>query len=238
MDIFVASPWGAGMQTNKCAQTFTFDAFVDASLDPSSTLKWKKKSRLQRWGRRHRLLCKTNIYEALITIDKQTPFGNVAETCRIWLGMLEVPTLCNLAVQMFELVWIRQPLIVGRCKGAFMKMETWRQFKICCDLSVLLKVCLWIIGHNWRGERHSPFSPFLCFPPNFPTLSFHPLDFLTVLVHLLNFLALSVLPLAMYVCQHVNFCRSGYSWFWYHRSRYHDLRYLDQSSSFAALCGC
>ena len=42
MDIFVASPWGAGMQTNKCAQTFTFDAFVDASLDPSSTLKWKK----------------------------------------------------------------------------------------------------------------------------------------------------------------------------------------------------
>ena len=33
----MASPWGAGMQTNKCAQTFTFDAFVDASLDSSST---------------------------------------------------------------------------------------------------------------------------------------------------------------------------------------------------------
>ena len=54
----------------------------------------------------------------------QTPFGNVAETCRIKLGILEVPTLCNLAVQMFELVWIRQPLIVGRWKGAFMNMDS------------------------------------------------------------------------------------------------------------------
>ena len=177
MDIFVASPWGAGMQTNKCAQTFTFDAFVDASLDSSSTLKWKK-LRLQSWSQRHRLLCKINIYEALITIDKQTSSGNVAETCRIWLGMLEVPTLCNLAV---ELVWIWQLLIVGRWKGAFVKMETSLRPQLPCS------VC-------------SAFE--------------------------------------MYVCQHVNFCRSEHSWFWYHRSRYHDLRYLDQSSSFAALCGC